>query len=123
MNRTNRVALGHSLWRKPEDAPYLGEERERSIMSKYENKISADKLSSIEQPLEPVRDDPLDLTDQLDSLVIPHGVDRRTFLMRSAVVGAAVVITGSQLSCQDKTARATAPAPSAEPKGVAGRAR
>lgn len=40
-------------------------------MSKYENKISADKLSSIEQPLEPVRDDPLDLTDQLDSAVIP----------------------------------------------------
>ena len=89
-------------------------------MSKYENKISTDKLSSIEPPLEPVRNDPLDLTDQLDSLVIPHGVDRRTFLMRSAVIGAAVVITGSQLSCQDKTSRATAPAPSAEPKGVAG---
>src|SRR5258708_103060 len=80
-------------------------------MSKYENKISDNKFSSIEQPREPVRDDPLDLADQLDSVAIPHGVDRRTFLMRSAVVGAAVVITGSQMSCKDKTARATAPAP------------
>ena len=69
-------------------------------MSKYENKISADKLSSIEQPRESVPDDPLDLADQLDSVVIPHGVDRRTFLMRSAVVGAAAVMTGRSVSCR-----------------------
>jgi len=83
----------------------------RSIMFKNENEISDDKLSSIEQPCEPDRDDPLGPPDQLDSAAIPPGVDRRTFLMRSAVVGATVVITGAQMSCQDRTARATAPAP------------
>src|SRR6266550_2017465 len=82
----------------------------RSIMFKNENEISDDKLSSIEQPCEPDRDDPLGPPDQLDSAAIPPGVDRRTFLMRSAVVGATVVITGAQMSCQDRTARATAPA-------------
>src|SRR6195256_1448504 len=82
-----------------------------SIMFKNENEISDDKLSSIEQPCEPDRDDPLGPPDQLDSAAIPPGVDRRTFLMRSAVVGATVVITGAQMSCQDRTARATAPAP------------
>src|SRR6266576_5393136 len=82
----------------------------RSIMFKNENEISDDKLSSIEQPGEPDRDDPLGRPDQLDSAAIPPGVDRRTFLMRSAVVGATVVITGAQMSCQDRTARATAPA-------------
>ena len=80
-------------------------------MFKNENEISGDKLSSIEQPCEPDRDDPLGPPDQLDSAAIPPGVDRRTFLMRSAVVGATVVITGAQMSCQDRTARATAPAP------------
>ncbi len=69
-------------------------------MSKYENKISDDKLSSIEQPCEPDRDDPLGPPDQLDSAAIPPGVDRRTFLMRSAVVGATAVITGAQISCR-----------------------
>src|SRR6266404_5066982 len=82
----------------------------RSIMFKNENEISDDKLSSIEQPCEPDRDDPLGPPDQFDSAAIPPGVDRRTFLMRSAVVGATVVITGAQMSCQDRTARATAPA-------------
>ena len=80
-------------------------------MSKNENKISDDKLSSIEQPREPDQDDPLGPPDQLDSAAIPPGVDRRTFLMRSAVVGATVVITGAQMSCQDRTARSTAPPP------------
>jgi hypothetical protein len=32
---------------------------------------------------------------------IPAGVDRRTFLMRSAVVGAAVLITGNHMSAQE----------------------
>src|SRR3979490_2209359 len=83
----------------------------RSIMFKNENEISDDKFSSIEQPARPAREDPLGPPDQLDSAAIPPGVDRRTFLMRSAVVGATVVITGAQMSCQDRTARATAPAP------------
>ena len=42
---------------------------------------------------------------------IPDGVDRRTFLMRSAVVGAATVLTGRPVSAAEQTKRATAPPP------------
>jgi L-serine dehydratase len=49
--------------------------------------------------------------DELESLEAPAGVDRRTFLMRSAVVGAAAVITGRGISAEEKTARASAPPP------------
>jgi L-serine dehydratase len=42
---------------------------------------------------------------------VPAGVDRRTFLMRSAVIGATTVITGRALSAEESTARATAPPP------------
>src|ERR1700751_4519715 len=60
--------------------------------------------------------DPLDSTVELISREVPQGVDRRTFLMRSAVVSAAGVITGRRLSAQTKT-----PVPaSEEPKGVSG---
>ncbi|HET6180465.1 MAG TPA: L-serine ammonia-lyase [Candidatus Sulfotelmatobacter sp.] len=38
-------------------------------------------------------------------------MDRRTFLMRSAVVSAAVVITGNHMSAQEMTARSSAPPP------------
>jgi L-serine dehydratase len=55
--------------------------------------------------------DPLGNTDELVSQEIPAGVDRRTFLMRSAVVSAATVITGQSISAQEKTQRSTAPAP------------
>jgi L-serine dehydratase len=80
-------------------------------MSKYENKISNDKLVSIEPSVKPVQD-----SDQLKPLAIPHGLDRRTFLMRSAVAGAAAVMTGRPLPAQEQ-----GPTPaSAEPKGVAG---
>ena len=41
----------------------------------------------------------------------PPGVDRRTFLMRSAVVGSASVITGRVLTAEEKTKAATAPPP------------
>src|SRR5271169_3838246 len=87
------------------------EDLRRSTMSKNENQISDDKIRSIEQPCEPDWDDPLGPPDQLDSAVIPPGVDRRTFLMRSAVVGATVVITGGRMSAQERTQRSTAPAP------------
>ena len=46
---------------------------------------------------------------------IPAGVDRRAFLMRSAVVGAAAVITGCSAPSPQTTAAAAAPAP-APPK-------
>jgi L-serine dehydratase len=47
----------------------------------------------------------------------PPGVDRRTFMMRSAVVGSAAVITGCTPSAREQTAAASAPPP-AVPKGV-----
>src|SRR5690349_14367615 len=43
--------------------------------------------------------------------VVPAGVDRRTFLMRSAVIGAASVMTGRALSAEEQKARATAAPP------------
>ncbi|HTO09050.1 MAG TPA: L-serine ammonia-lyase [Myxococcota bacterium] len=42
---------------------------------------------------------------------IPDGVDRRTFLMRSAVVGAATVLTGRPVSAKEAKERASAPPP------------
>jgi L-serine dehydratase len=42
---------------------------------------------------------------------IPAGVDRRTFMMRSAVVGSASVITGRVLPAEAQTKAATAPPP------------
>jgi len=45
------------------------------------------------------------------STQVPAGVDRRTFLMRSAVIGAATVITGRTLSAEEQAARASAAPP------------
>jgi len=47
--------------------------------------------------------DPLGNTDDLLSQEIPPGVDRRSFLMRSAVVGAAAIMTGKNLLAADRT--------------------
>ena len=44
---------------------------------------------------------------------VPAGVDRRTFMMRSAVLGAATVITGCTPTKEQVAATAQAPAPSA----------
>ena len=82
-------------------------------MSKEENKMSNDRLVSIELSVKPLPD-----SDQLNSVTVPHEVDRRTFLMRSAVVGAAAVMTGRTVSAV--AAQAKPYPPGAEPKGVAG---
>ena len=47
--------------------------------------------------------------DELNATNIPSGVDRRAFLMRSAVISSAVLITGCSVSDQEKTARASIP--------------
>ena len=62
-------------------------------MSNNGNNISNDKLVSIEQSVKPVQD-----SDQLNPGGVPPGLDRRAFLMRSAVVGAAAVMTGRSVS-------------------------
>jgi L-serine dehydratase len=46
-------------------------------------------------------EDPLASTKVLDEQNIPAGVDRRTFLMRSAVVGAAAIMTGRSVAAQE----------------------
>jgi L-serine dehydratase len=53
----------------------------------------------------------------LTSLEIPHGADRRTFLMRSALIGATAIITGRPVSAQERTARSqgTPPKPQLSP--------
>jgi L-serine dehydratase len=51
------------------------------------------------------------LASDIDRLDAPAGVDRRTFLMRSAVIGATAVLTGRSISAQERTAAATAPPP------------
>jgi L-serine dehydratase len=48
---------------------------------------------------------------ELISTEVPPGVDRRTFLMRSAVVGSAAVISGRAISAEEQAAAAKAPAP------------
>src|ERR1044072_5617856 len=50
-------------------------------------------------------------SDPLISQEIPPGVDRRTFLMRSAVVGATPVMLGRSLSAHERTLRSVAPPP------------
>src|SRR5688572_342597 len=67
--------------------------------------------SLIEQILEADCEDPLASTDQLISQEVPHGVDRRNFLIRSAVGGAAAVMMGSVVSAQARTAKALATLP------------
>jgi L-serine dehydratase len=49
--------------------------------------------------------------EDLRATEVPPGVDRRTFLMRSAVIGSAAVITGRPLSADEHAKAATAPAP------------
>src|SRR5262249_24087395 len=57
------------------------------------------------------RQDPLADTHRLIAQDIPHGVDRRGFLMRTAVGGAAAVMTGCSASPEEKTAKAVATVP------------
>ena len=85
-------------------------------MSEKQNEKLDDTVSSTGRSNKAGMRDPLDGTVELISQEIPPGVDRRTFLMRSAVVGAAVLITGNPMSAQEQTARATAPPPPLDPK-------
>jgi L-serine dehydratase len=55
-----------------------------------------------------------ELTSMLEELKgedVPHGIDRRKFLMRSAVVGAAAVLTGCKAPEKTEPAAAAAPPP------------
>ena len=71
-------------------------------------------MSDIDDETKPVgasQEDPLADTSQLVTQQTPPGVDRRHFLIRSAVGGAAAVMTGRSLSAADRTAMAVATMP------------
>ena len=80
-------------------------------MSNKENEKFDDKLSSTEKPGEVVQEDPLADTSRLLSQEVPPGVDRRNFLIRSAVGGAAAVMMGRSVSAHERTAKALATLP------------
>src|SRR5688572_22417450 len=68
-----------------------------------------------ETPCEASREDPLADTSPLLSQEVPPGVDRRHFLIRSAVGGAAAVMMGQAVSAEARTAMAVATLPQAKP--------
>ena len=78
-----------------------------------ERKTPSDDRKPMNHEVE--REDPLGGAEQLLSRVIPSGVDRRTFLMRSAVIGATAVITGRPMSAEERTKRSTATPPPLSP--------
>ncbi|HEY8187561.1 MAG TPA: L-serine ammonia-lyase [Pyrinomonadaceae bacterium] len=57
------------------------------------------------------QDDPLGSTIELVSKAVPRGVDRRSFLIRNAVGGAATVMTGSIVSAHERIEKAVATLP------------
>ena len=84
-------------------------------MSEGKDEIFDSSLSSTGQSPETGAGDPLGSSNELISDAVPPGVDRRTFLMRSAVVGAAAVIAGRHISAQERHQRAVSPAPNLDP--------
>src|SRR6516225_6219732 len=90
--------------------------REHVEMSNKKADETADTPRSTATRCEPSREDPLADTRQLIAYAIPDGVDRRRFLMRTAVGGAAAVLTGCSASPEEQTDKAVATAqPSAAP--------
>jgi L-serine dehydratase len=80
-------------------------------MSNREKEKADDALSATENPPDLVADDPLADASPLMSHEIPPGVDRRNFLIRSAVGGAAAVMMGRAVSVEARTAMAIATMP------------
>ena len=68
-----------------------------------EDKVLDGASGSTGRSPEPGREDPLGSTGELISPEVPPGVDRRDFLMRSAVVGAAAVMTGRTVLAHERT--------------------
>ncbi|HEX7961010.1 MAG TPA: L-serine ammonia-lyase [Terriglobales bacterium] len=80
-------------------------------MSDDNRKNNTDLLNEAEP------EDPLGSPEDLITEDIPAGMDRRTFLMRSAMIGAMSVITGNAISAQEKARKAASP--SAKAAGAA----
>jgi L-serine dehydratase len=74
--------------------------------------MSDDVLKPLNQPVEIDPSDPLGSVDEMASQEAPAGVDRRAFLMRSALIGATAVMLDRPVSAQQKAERlASTPAP------------
>lgn len=56
-------------------------------------------------------EDPIGAPEELTVQNVPPGVDRRTFLMRSALIGATAVITGHHVSAQERANRSVGAPP------------
>jgi L-serine dehydratase len=67
--------------------------------------------SSKEQLSDADQGDLLGRSEELTSTAIPSGIDRRTFLMRSAVIGATAVMTGRPISAQERAERSVGTPP------------
>ena len=67
--------------------------------------MSNKKRETIEQPTEMKEKGELSSSEAMLPQ-IPEGVDRRAFMMRSAMIGAMSVLTGSPISAQEKTEKA-----------------
>ena len=91
-------------------------------MSETKNE-KVDESNNSDRPHQPNLGDALDGTAELISKGFPEGVDRRAFLMRSAMIGAVSVMSGVSISCEEKTEKAarttaetgTAPTPPLSP--------
>src|SRR6478752_7365550 len=87
-------------------------------MSDHETEKRVQDVSP-EGPGEAAQKDPLADTSGLISQEIPAGVDRRHFLIRSAVGGAAAVMMGRTVSDEERTAMAVATMPPQAKAGAA----
>jgi L-serine dehydratase len=79
--------------------------------------MSDKSLKPLNQPAEIDPNDPLGSVDEMVSQKVPSGVDRRAFLMRSALIGATAVILDRPVSAQQRADRlaATPPTPQLSP--------
>src|SRR5262249_23286400 len=84
-------------------------------MSKRERELD-DNSTSVNESPEVTWEDPLSNSDQFISQDIPPGVDRRTFMMRGAVVGATALIMGRPLSAQERAQKSTGTPPQLSPE-------
>ena len=77
----------------------------------------SDDRKSPDRPNETGQEDPLGSTEQLANQEVPEGVDRRTFFMRSALIGATAVILNRPVSAQQRENRSvgTPPTPQLSP--------
>jgi hypothetical protein len=72
---------------------------------------NSDRQPAMSEVSESERENPIGTSTNVLSQEIPIGVDRRAFLMRSAVVGAAVIV-GTPISAQERTESHSSPSKS-----------